>query len=204
MSESLCKKCRRAGQKLYLKGERCLSPKCAFTRRSYIPGQHGPKSRTRLSDYGKQLREKQKAQAIYNITANQLKKYFQKASKNKEATNEVLMQALELRFDNILYRLNLADSRRQARTMIKDGHFCINNIKNTVPGRKIKISEKISLRKEKGKLITEIKEKIKNVKTARWLELDKSKIVGEIKNIPTRDQIDADIDESLIIEYFSR
>lgn len=199
-----CRKCRRAGQKLFLKGERCLSPKCAFTLRSYIPGQHGPKMNVRLTEYGKQLREKQKAQKIYGISARQLKNYFETANKKTGATNEILLQRLETRLDNILYRISFADSRRQARNLINDGHILVNDKKTTVPGILLKIGDKISLKGKSKAILNSIKEKSYKTKAPNWLKFDKKNLVGQLDSIPKRDEINTEIDESLIIEYFSR
>jgi len=201
---SACRKCRRAGQKLFLKGEKCLTPKCPFILRSYIPGQHGPKMNIRLTEYGRQLREKQKAQQIYGVSAKQLKNYFEKANKKTGATNEILMQVLEMRLDNIVYRLGFADSRREARNLIKDGHIKVNDRKTTVPGYLIKKDQKVCL-KDKSKSINEkIKEKISKIKIPKWLVIDKKTIEGKIVKIPSRDEINTEFDESLIIEFYSR
>ncbi len=204
MNKKVCRKCRRAGVKLFLKGEKCMSAKCPITTRNYVPGEHGPRSKVRLSEYGRQLREKQKAQNIYNISATQLKNYFQLASKRSDATNEVLMQLLELRLDNIVYRLGLSESRRQARNYIKDGHILVNERRTTVPGREIKIKDIIKIKKTDTGISKRIDEKKDKIKTFDWLKLDKKTYSGQIVKIPTRDEIETDVDEALVIEFYSR
>lgn len=204
MANQVCRKCRRAGVKLFLKGDKCMSAKCPITTRNYVPGEHGPRMKPRLSEYGRQLREKQKAQNIYNVSAGQLKKYFNLASKKAEATNEALMQVLELRLDNIVFRLGLADSRRQARNYIKDRHILVNDVVTTVPGRQIKVGDEIKIKKTDSGIGKKINEKKDKIKTLDWLKFDKKAYSGQITKVPTRDEIDTDVDESLIIEFYSR
>jgi len=203
-NRKVCRKCRRAGQKLFLKGDKCMTPKCPIVIRNYIPGQHGPRSKPRLSEYGRQLREKQKAQNIYNITATQLKKYFSLASKKTGATNEAFLQLLELRLDNIVYRLGFSDSRRQSRNYIKDGHILVNGRTTTVAGKLIKQGEVVSFKEKTIGIKKKFDDKKEKIKTPNWLKLDKKTASGSMNHKPVRSEIETEFDESLIIEYYSR
>lgn len=204
-TDKVCKKCRRAGQKLFLKGEKCLSPKCPLTRRDYPPGQHG-QSRQRLTEYAKQLKEKQKAAEIYGISNSQFQKYYQKALQKRGMTDLTLMRFLELRLDNVIFRLGFVNSRRQARVMIKDGHILVNSKKTTSPSLQVKVKDEIGVKSNSQKKLpfSEIKESLKKVKLSTWLKLDPEKYKGYILEIPERDEIDTSIDEHLILEYFAR
>lgn len=193
-----CRKCRKFGTKLFLKGSRCTSPNCSFTRRNYRPGAHGSKKTSpRKSEYGLQLIEKQKAKAEYGLREKQFVRFFQKASKSKVATGEELISLLELRFDNVVYRLGLAQSRAQARQIIAH--------------RKLKLNERIVnipsvILKPKDKISPINKEVVKPVKTTipKWLKLDPKTLSGEVLRKPLRSEIETDIDEQLVIEFYSR
>jgi small subunit ribosomal protein S4 len=202
----VCQKCRRAGQKLFLKGEKCLSPKCPFTRRSYAPGMHGIKSHPRHSEYAKQLREKQKLIFMYGISERQLRNYWKKAAQKKGATGEMLLVELERRLDNVVYRLGLASSRKEARKLIRDGHLVVNNKKITLPFYQVKTGDKISIceKSKKKSIFSELKDKLKNFSSPVWLKLDKPTLIGEVKALPKRDQIEVPVDESKILEFYSR
>ncbi|HLC38578.1 MAG TPA: 30S ribosomal protein S4 [Patescibacteria group bacterium] len=205
VTNNVCEKCRRAGQKLFLKGDKCLSPKCPFTRRSYAPGQHGQVPR-RLSEYGRQLREKQKTAQIYGISNQQFKNYYQHALRKKGMTDLALLRLLELRLDNIVFRLGLADSRRQARILVRDGHLEVNGKKVTFPSFQVKIGDKIapnsaSLKKVYFKNRLEV---ISKIKTPAWLKLKADTMTGEVLKIPERDGIDTPIDEDIVLEFFAR
>lgn len=202
--EAFCKKCRRAGTKLFLKGERCQT-KCALTRRNYAPGSHG-NTRQKISGYGLQLREKQKAKSIYGIGERQFKNYFKEAASQSGDTREVLMQNLELRFDNVIYRSGLAVSRDQAREFASHGHFLINDKKNNIPSLRLKEGDKISLSEKSSKKepFATLLKGVSKAQIPSWLKLDAKKGMGEIARIPKREEIDTDIDEQLIIEYYSK
>lgn len=193
-----CKICRREGQKLFLKGEKCSSPKCPFTRRSYAPGQHGQVAK-KISDYGIQLREKQKAKRIYGISERQFKNYFKVASKKAGDTEEILFQLLERRLDNVIYRLGFAPSRRAARQAISHGHFLVNQKKVNIPSYLIKKNDKIEFVKKPTNLQLKKEEEIPS-----WLKLDKSKLVGQCLSFPTKKELEGNIDMAQIIEFYSK
>ena len=165
-TDKVCKKCRRAGQKLFLKGEKCLSPKCPLTRRNYAPGQHGQVPK-RITEYAKQLREKQKAALVYGVSNRQFYKYYQKALQKKGMTDLTLMRFLELRLDNVIFRLGFVVSRRQAKTMLRDGHILVNGKKVTFPSFQVKTKDEIGVKAQSQKKspFLDIKESLKKVKT---------------------------------------
>ena len=203
--DKVCKKCRRAGQKLFLKGEKCLSPKCPFLRRSYAPGQHG-QTPQRPTEYAKQLREKQKAAQTYGILDGQFRKYYKEALRQKGMTDLALMRVLELRLDNIIYRLGFASSRRQARVFVRDSHILVNNKKVTSPSFQIKLKDIIGIKETSQKKLpfSEIKKTLKKMKAPKWLKLDSEKFQGQLIQIPEREDIDTPIDDHIILEYFAR
>ncbi len=202
---STCRLCRREGTKLYLKGDRCYSPKCALERRSYAPGIHG-QNRKKLSEYGIQLREKQKARRIYGVLETQFRNYFARAERMKGITGENLLQLLERRLDNVVYRLGLASSRAEARQLIRHGHFRVNGRKVNIPsyllrpGDVVEVAEKS---KESPKLI-ELMEKAAEQTPPPWLEYDKERAGGRVLSLPTREQIDVPVQEHLIVELYSK
>lgn len=189
---------RRAGSNLFLKGERSYGPKNAFVRRPYPPGQHGSdrKRQVKLSDFGKQLREKQKAKAIYGILEKQFRNYYLKASKTRGATGVRLLQLLELRLDNVIFRLGLANSRSQARQYVTHGHVLVDGKKTNIPSYQVKPKQKVALKKIKIKPVSG--------ELPLWLERDKKELAGQVLAVPTREQIPVDINEQLIVEYYSR
>lgn len=203
--DTACRKCRRANVKLFLKGEKCLSPKCPFLKRSYAPGQHG-QGRQRLTEYGRQLREKQKAANIYGISAKQFINYYKKALRKREMTDLALMRLLELRLDNIVYRLGMAASRKEARVLVRDGHIMVNGKKNTYPAIQLKPKNTIEINpnSQKKTIFAERKVTLKKVKTPAWLKLNPEKYSGEMVKMPERSEIDTSIDEHIILEYFAR
>jgi len=204
-ANKICQKCRRANQKLFLKGEKCLSSKCPFTKRAYAPGQHG-QNPTRTTEYGRQLREKQKAAQIYGITDRQFRNYYQKALRKKGMTDLALLRFLEMRLDNILYRLGFASSRREAKALIRDGHIVVNSKKVTSPSFQLKVNDLVGIRElsQKKQIFQEIKEKLKKAQAANWLKLYPDKLQGQIIKIPEREDIETPIDEQIILEYFAR
>lgn len=202
-----CRLCRREGIKLFLKGERCYTDKCAFERRSYPPGQHGPlQVRIKLSDYGIRLREKQKVKRIYGVSEKQMRKYYEMATKVPGQAGHNLLQLLERRLDNVIYRLGFANSRSQARQYVNHGFFKVNGKDVDIPSYLVKQGDIIEL-KEKYRNNPLIKESLESVirrGIPSWLELDIDNFRGIIKNLPTREDITMPIQESYIIEFYSR
>lgn len=201
----VCRLCRREGVKLYLKGERCYSDKCALDRRAYAPGQHGQR-RTKVTEYGLQLREKQKARRFYGVLENQFRTYFKKADRQQGVTGENLLRLLERRLDNIVYRLGFADSRAQARQLIRHNHFTLNGFKANIPSMQLKVGDAVQL-KEKSKKSAIISQLVENLGTKTppaWLELDTNSLSGKVVSLPNRDEIDIPVEEQLIVELYSR
>lgn len=196
-----CKLCRREGKKLFLKGTRCDTPKCSFTRRSYAPGSSEKNMRIKMSDYAIQLRAKQAAKRIYKINENSLKRYFDKATKSKKSTSEKLLQLLSLRLDNVIYKLGIGSSRNNSRQLIKHGHILVNNKKVDIPSYSVKKGDKVSVSKKKTQIINNEK---KSKDMPIWLKMSKDKTKGEIIKVPNRDEITTDIDVDLIVEFYSR
>ena len=200
---SVCRQCRREGQKLFLKGERCYSDKCAVTRRAYAPGQHG-QSRKKFSEYGLQLREKQKVKRYYGVLESQFAKYFEMAEKKSGVTGENLLQIVESRLDNVVYRLGYAMSRPEARQLVRHGHFTVNGKKVDIPSYLISVGDVIavkegSLSSEKIKAINEANEKKAIVK---WLEKDGN--TAKVVALAQKEDIDLPIEEHLIVELYSK
>ena len=204
----VCKLCRREGEKLYLKGDRCYSPKCAFERRAYAPGMHGQKRvfRRKVSDYGLQLREKQKARRIYGVLEAQFRKYFGAALKHKGMTGVNLLQTLERRLDNVVFRLGFTTSRQQARQLVLHGHFSVNGRRARVPSLLVKSSDVITVRESvrKKTYFQDLPKALEHVTTPEWLAVDAATMTGRVLNLPSREQIDVPLREQLIVEYYSR
>ncbi len=201
-----CRICRREGEKLFLKGSRCYTDKCAITRRAYGPGQHGQK-RKKQSEYGMQLREKQKARAFYGVLESQFRKYFEEAARSKEVTGLRLLQILESRLDNVVYRLGLATSRAQARQLVRHGHFTVNGSKVNIPSYLTRVGDVIAVREsdknaENFKTIIEATENGRPVPT--WLESNLSDRSGKVVALPSREEIDLNVQEHLIVELYSK
>ncbi len=192
-----CKKCRREGEKLMLKGERCFSAKCSITRRSYQPGQHGPTARYKISEYGRQLREKQKLKRIYGISESDLKNIYIKADKATGNTSELIIQLVESRIDNIIYRCGIGDSRSQARQIVSHNHVLVDNKKISSPSAIIKSGQIISLDKS-------VKLDIKKIKNSPWIKKDEKKNHFELLHLPNKEEIDININEKLVVEFYSR
>lgn len=198
-----CRICRREGQKLYLKGDRCYSDKCALNRRQTAPGQHGAK-KGKLSGYGTQLREKQKVKRYYGILETQFRSTYDRAEKMKGITGENLLQLLELRFDNVVYRLGFANSRKEARQFVTHGHFTINGSKADIPSMTLAVGDVIQL-KEKMMSSDKFKALMEASRTApNWLEVNLEKMEGKLTALPARDNIDLPIEEHLIVELYSK
>lgn len=201
-----CRQCRREGEKLFLKGERCYTQKCAVFRRSYAPGIHGLASaRKKTSDYGVQLRAKQKVKRIYGVLEKQFRNYYEKADSKQGLTGEVLLQLLEMRLDNVVYRMGFASSRRLAKQIVGHGHFTVNAKKVDVPSYSVKVGDKIEVKKssQKNSYFTEIVKK-KPGEEVSWVLADLSKLKGEVKSLPEREDIDPNINEQLIVELYSK
>jgi len=202
---SVCRLCRREGEKLYLKAERCDTPKCAIDRRSYAPGQHG-QGRTKFSEYGVQLREKQKVRRLYGVLENQFRTYFKNADQKKGVTGENLLQRLEMRFDNVIYRLGLAGSRNAARQLVRHRFFTINGKKVNVPSYTLKKGDVIGLvnsKKEKLPIKTAL-ESMQGKTPPAWLGFDFDKNEGTVLEWASREDITLPINEQLIVELYSR
>lgn len=204
-TKSVCRLCRRENLKLFLKGERCYTEKCAFDRRNYPPGQHG-QNRKKFSDYGTQLREKQKVKRIYGVLENQFRNIFKEADRQKGITGETLLFLLERRLDNAIYRLGFTNSRNEARQLVRHNHFLVNHSKVNIPSYLVKPGDVIELR-EKSKKIVRILEALEGVArrgVPQWLELDKEQLRGSVKGLPTREEMTLPIQEKLIVELYSK
>ena len=198
-----CKLCRREGQKMFLKGERCYSSKCALERRAYDPGQHG-QDRKKLSNYGLQLREKQKAKRFYGMQESQFRTCFEKASKKPGKAGENLLIALESRMDNVVFRMGFAASRKEARQLVRHGHFTVNGHKANIPSMELKAGDVVKV-KEKSCASPKFKEiREMTISTPSWITVDADKLEGKILAMPQRQDIDTPIAEHLIVELYSK
>ncbi|MBW1678765.1 MAG: 30S ribosomal protein S4 [Deltaproteobacteria bacterium] len=202
---SVCKLCRRENQKLFLKGDRCYSDKCAYDRRSYPPGQHG-QLRRKFSDYGNQLREKQKAKRMYGLLEKQFRRYFWEADRKRGITGENLLILLERRLDNIVYRLGFASSRNQARQLVGHNHFVVNGKRVNVPSFLVSPGEVIEVREKSRKIppINEAMDAVERLGVPSWLELNKDNYQGKVNALPERKDLTMPIQEQLIVELYSR
>lgn len=204
-TESVCKQCRREREKLFLKGDRCISAKCSYDRRPFPPGDHG-KRRSKSTEYNVQLREKQKAKRIYGVLEKQFRMYYVNAARMPGITGEALLVMLERRLDNTVYRLGLAASRKEARQLVRHGHFVLNGRKANIPSMLIKESDAIEVR-ERSKALGKIKENIESTSKAQlpeWLFFDKDKMMGKVIRFPNRLDIDIPVREQLIVELYSK
>lgn len=205
----VCRLCRREGEKLFLKGSRCLTPKCSIERRSYPPGEHGRDSqfrRGRASDYLLQLREKQKARRIYGIFERQFSRYFERAEQRVGLTGTNLLVILESRLDNVIYRLGLGSSRAQARQLVQHGHIMLNGRKTNVPSALVALGDTITIRPEslQSSYFRTLRQEIDDRQIPRWLSLDTNNLSANVLNLPAREDIDVSLNEQLIVEYYSR
>jgi len=203
--ESVCRLCRREGTKLFLKGDRCFSEKCAIERRAYPPGMHG-QGRVRFSDYGMQLREKQKVKRMYGLLEKQFRQTFDKAAAMKGRSGENLLILLERRLDNVVFRMGYATSRAEARQLVKHGHFRVDGKKVQTPSILVKAGQEVSLRERSLKVerISAALEALEGRAVPQWLEIDKENQKGTIKQLPVREDITLPIDEQLIVELYSK
>ncbi len=202
---SVCKLCRREGEKLFLKGERCYSDKCSVSRRNYVPGQHG-KGRKKTSEYGLQLRMKQKARRYYGILEGQFRHYFDMAERKQGVTGENLLRILESRLDNVVYRLGWASSRAEARQLVVHGHFTVDGKKVDIPSYLLRAGEVVAIANKSKDSV-----KIKSVLEANsgrpvpaWLDLNREALEAKVINLPVREEIDAPVEEQLIVEFYSK
>lgn len=203
---AVCRQCRREGQKLFLKGDRCYSDKCAIDRRPFAPGQHGQARNKKLSEYGLQLREKQKARRYYGVLESQFAKYYEMAASTKGVTGENLLAILESRLDNVIYRLGFAMSRPEARQLVRHGHFVVDGHKTDIPSYLVKPGQTITIKDTSRGL-----DKIKNSLEAngsrpapKWLDFDKNTLTAKVVSVPAREDIDLPIEEHLIVELYSK
>ncbi|MCL6634667.1 MAG: 30S ribosomal protein S4 [Peptococcaceae bacterium] len=204
-TESVCRLCRREGLKLYLKGDRCYTSKCSVDRRPYAPGQHG-QGRKKLSEFGLQLREKQKARRIYGILEGQFRRYFEKAERQPGITGENLLRLLERRLDNVIFRLGLGASRNEARQLVRHGHFTVNGRKVNIPSYLVRVGDVIAVRdnSKASPRIKELMERASDRTPPAWLEYEADQARARVVALPERDQIDAPVQEHLIVELYSR
>ena len=204
-NDARCRQCRREGMRLFLKGDRCYTPKCAVERRAYPPGQHG-QGRRKMSDYGLQLREKQKLRRVYGVLERQFRRYFELAERRPGVTGENLLQLLERRLDNVVYRLGFAGSRSQARQLVAHKHLRVNGRPVNVPSHMVKPGDAIEVR-DASKQIEPIQVSLSAVGSRRmpeWLELDIDNLRGRVVSLPRREDIDVEAQEQLVVEYYSR
>jgi len=200
-----CRLCRREGTKLFLKGERCVSGKCAIDRRNTLPGQHGTTNK-KMKEYGMQLREKQKARRYYGVLEGQFKSYFEKADRQEGVTGSNLLSILERRFDNVIFRMGMAESRKEARQLVTHGHFRINGKKVNIPSLIVKVGDVITVR-EASRSSEKFKELIEGLESRvspKWLEVDKAEVTAKVVAIPTREDVDFPFEEQLIVELYSK
>lgn len=201
---SVCRQCRREGQKLFLKGDRCYTDKCGIVKRNFAPGQHG-QSRKKVTEYGMQLREKQKVRRFYGITEGKMLKYFDAADRMKGITGENLLQLLELRLDNVVYRMGFASSRPEARQLVRHGHFLLNGRKADISSMALATGDVIEV-KERSRNSEKFKSLVENHNgnVVRWVDVDLEKLKGSIVAEPAREDIDIPIEEHLIVELYSK
>ena len=202
----VCRLCRREGMKLFLKGERCYTEKCAIEKRNFPPGQHGKTRKAKLVGYGVQLREKQKVKRIYGVLENQFRRYFESAARHRGVTGVMLLQALETRLDNIVYRLGFATSRPQARQLVRHGHFLINGKKVDIPSYAVKMGDEVRVRESSAKsaVVAHAIDEVKGRGVPEWLQVDAANTLGRVLSIPTREQINLPVQEQLIVELYSK
>jgi len=198
-----CRLCRRAGEKLYLKGDKCASAKCPVNKRPFPPGQHG-KAPIRISEYNLRLREKQKAKQIYSLSERQFKNYFAEADNTKGVTGSNLFSFLERRLDNVVFRLNFAQSRNEARQLVRHGHVKVNGKKVNIPSFRVKKDDLITAEEKALPRVKKTLEASRESKVPGWVSLDSGKAEGKVVRLPSRDEIDTLISEQLIVEFYSR
>ena len=201
----VCRLCRREGKKLYLKGDRCVSGKCALDRRNTAPGQHGAATK-KLKEYGKQTREKQSARRYYGVLEKQFVNYYEEATRQQGMTGENLLKLLERRFDNVVYRLGLASSRKEARQLVLHGHFTINGKKANIPSILVRSGDVIAVAENfrKSDKCKALAEALETKISPKWLDVDKTNLVAKVVALPEREDVDFDFEEQLIVELYSK
>jgi small subunit ribosomal protein S4 len=201
-----CRLCRRENLKLFLKGDRCYGDKCAYERRPYPPGQHGQRRGGKFSDYQLQLREKQKVKRMYGLLENQFRRYYELAEKQKGITGTNLLLLLECRLDNVIYRMGFASSRDQARQLVRHSHVLVNNRRVNIPSFQVKVGDVVEVKEKKRKVpvILEAMETVARRGIPNWMEVDKEKFQGTLKALPNREDLTMPIQESLIVELYSK
>jgi len=204
--DAVCRLCRREGMKLFLKGPKCFTEKCPIEKRNFAPGQHGKDRRPKVAGYGLQLREKQKAKRIYFTLEKQFRNYFKKAAKAKGVTGEQLLQQLERRLDNVVYRLGFGISRRQARQLVRHGHIAVNGKKVNIPSYQVSVNEEITVRENSRKLVVieGAQEFTSHQPAVAWLEVDRENFKGRVAALPKRENINLPVNEQLIVELYSK
>ena len=202
----VCRLCRREGMKLFLKGERCYGERCAVERRNVPPGDHGKGRKAKLQGYGLQLREKQRLKRMYGVLERQFRRYFEAADRRKGITGETLLQLLERRLDNVVYRLGFATSRPQARQLVRHGHFLVNGRRADIPSYSLRAGDRVSVKAASAKApaIAYAMEEVKGRGIPEWLELDVEGLAGRLASIPTREQLNLPVQEQLIVELYSK
>jgi small subunit ribosomal protein S4 len=202
---SVCRLCRREGAKLYLKGTRCYTKKCSFERRPSPPGQHGVRRR-KVGEYGLQLREKQKVRRVYGVLERQFRNYFRVASTHSGVTGEYLLRSLELRLDNVVFRMGFATSRAQARQLVTHGHFAVNGRPTNIASYQLRQGEKVEVRESRRgrEPFKTAKETLRSHQAPEWLSIDAATLAGTVTDLPRRDQMPLDLNEQLVVEYYSR
>jgi len=202
---AVCRLCRREGAKLYLKGTRCYTKKCSFERRPSPPGQHAVRRR-KVGEYGLQLREKQKVRRVYGVLERQFRNYYRVASTQSGVTGEALLRTLELRLDNVAFRMGFASSRAQARQLVGHGHFAVNGVPTNIPSYQLRPGDTIEVRESRRSRepFKTAKETLKNHQAPDWLSIDAAKLSGTVSDVPRRDQMPLDLNEQLVVEYYSR
>ena len=205
-TDPVCRLCRREGMKLFLKGTKCFSDKCPIEKRNFAPGQHGKDRKAKIVGYGLQLREKQKAKRIYFTQEGQFRNYFEKAARSRGVTGELLLQQLERRLDNVVYRIGLGMSRRQARQLVRHGHIHVNGHKVNIPSYQVNVGDEIAIRQSSLKLPTlELAKDFASHQNApSWLEIDRDNYKGRVSSLPKREDIQLPVNEQLIVELYSK
>lgn len=199
-----CKQCRREGRKLFLKGDRCYTVKCAVARRAYAPGQHGQDRKMRVSEYAMQLREKQKVKRIYGILEKQFRKYYEEAARMKGNTGSLLVVLLERRLDNVIYRTSLASSRNQARQLVNHGHFRVNGKRVDIPSFMVKEGDVISVKNDNSAYFKNIREEMKGVQIPSWIVFDAKKLEAKVNALPSEKEAELDVNIPLVVEYYAK
>src|SRR5579859_7356660 len=203
---AVCRLCRRDGMKLFLKGAKCFTEKCPVEKRKFAPGQHGKDRKAKIVGYGLQLREKQKAKRIYFTLEKQFRNYFEKAARAQGVTGEILLQQLELRLDNVAFRLGFATSRRQARQLVRHGHVTVNGKKVNIPSYQVRVGEEIAVKESSRKLtvIEGARDYASGQPQVGWLSVDREKLSGKVQSLPNRSDVNLPVNEQLIVELYSK